>query len=209
MQDLDRALTDIKAMRSQLARGTEFRGFGPVTVALTGALALAAAFLQQRWVGNAGENLTGWALLWVGTAAISVTIIGVEMVFRARRVHSGLADDMIQAAAIQLLPAAGAGAMLTLVLWRYVPGEMWMLPGLWQLALSLGIFAACRTLPPAMNVVAFWYFGTGLVCIAFANGPHAFCPWAMGAPFATGEALAALLLAIATKPETEDEDFGN
>ena len=33
MLDLDRALTDIRAMRSQIARGTEFRGYGPAAFA--------------------------------------------------------------------------------------------------------------------------------------------------------------------------------
>ena len=39
MRDLDKALADITAIRSQMARGAEFRGYGPMTVAATGALA--------------------------------------------------------------------------------------------------------------------------------------------------------------------------
>ena len=50
MKDLDRALSDITAIRSQLARGTEFRGYGPVTVATTGLLALLAAALQALFL---------------------------------------------------------------------------------------------------------------------------------------------------------------
>ena len=46
MKDLERALSDITAIRSQLARGTEFRGYGPVTVATTGLMALLAAAMQ-------------------------------------------------------------------------------------------------------------------------------------------------------------------
>ena len=46
MKDLERALSDITAIRSQLARGTEFRGYGPVTVATTGLMALLAAVMQ-------------------------------------------------------------------------------------------------------------------------------------------------------------------
>ena len=36
MRDLDKALADITAIRSQMARGAEFRGYGPATVAATG-----------------------------------------------------------------------------------------------------------------------------------------------------------------------------
>jgi hypothetical protein len=46
MRDLDKALADITAIRSQMARGTEFRGYGPMTVAATGVLAIFAAVLQ-------------------------------------------------------------------------------------------------------------------------------------------------------------------
>jgi hypothetical protein len=143
--------------------------------------------------------------LWAGTAALCVVAIGIEMVRRARRVHSGLADEMIEAAALQLLPAAGAGLLLSLVLWRYAPAALWMLPGLWQIILALGVFSACRTLPPAMNIVAFWYLGTGLACLAYGGGAHALSPVTMGGPFAAGEALAAMLIAVTGGQEDEHE----
>jgi len=207
MQDFDRALTDIKAMRSQLARGAAFRGYGPFTVAITGVLALVAGGVQARFlpVPLAAPGL--WLALWAGTAALCVVAIGTEMVRRARRVHSGLADEMIQEAALQLLPAAGAGVMLSVVLWRYAPAALWMLPGLWQMILALGVFSACRSLPPAMHVVAFWYLGTGLACLAFGGGAQALAPVTMAAPFGIGEVLAAVLIALTgrAEPETGDE----
>ena len=43
MRDLDKALADIFAIRSQIAAGTAFRGYGPATVAATGGLALFTA----------------------------------------------------------------------------------------------------------------------------------------------------------------------
>jgi hypothetical protein len=206
MQDLDRAISDIRAMRTQMARGAAFRFYGPATVALTGVLAIAAASVQSRLLPQPLLNISGWISLWVGTAVLCVLVIGAEVVFRARREHSGLADDMIQAAAIQLLPAAGAGIMLTLVLYRYAPAALWMLPGLWQILLSLGIFSACRNLPAALNIVAFWYLGAGLACLVFGSGAHALSPWAMGLPFGIGEALAAALLLLAGRGDAEVED---
>ena len=46
MNDLNKALSDITAIRIQMARGAEFRGYGPVTVAATGLLAVIAAVIQ-------------------------------------------------------------------------------------------------------------------------------------------------------------------
>ena len=39
MANLDKALADITAIRTQMARGAEFRGYGPATVAATGCVA--------------------------------------------------------------------------------------------------------------------------------------------------------------------------
>ena len=46
MRDIDRALADITNIRSQLATGTMFRGFGPTVIAVTGLLAIATAANQ-------------------------------------------------------------------------------------------------------------------------------------------------------------------
>ena len=54
MRDLDKALADITAIRSQMARGAEFRGYGPMTVAATGVLAIFAAVLQGLWLPDQG-----------------------------------------------------------------------------------------------------------------------------------------------------------
>lgn len=40
MQDLDKALGDIRRIRRQVARSTEFRGYGPATLAGTAAIAV-------------------------------------------------------------------------------------------------------------------------------------------------------------------------
>src|SRR5262245_63838659 len=95
MTDLDKALDDIIAIRSQIARCVEFRGYGPVTVAATGALAVLAAAVQALWLPDPVSELASYLALWVMTAGLSVVLIGSEMVTRSRRIHSGLADAMI------------------------------------------------------------------------------------------------------------------
>ena len=204
MLDLDRALTDIRAMKSQLARGTEFRGYGPATFAVTGVLALMAAWTQDRWIDDPANDVLAYVGLWAATAILSAVIIGIEVVTRSRRVHSGLADEMVLAAAEQLLPAMVTGALLTFVVMRFAPQSAWMLPGLWQIVLSLGVFASCRSLPAPLFAVGVWYLATGLACLAFANGEHAFSAWAMGAPFGVGQFLTALLIHLIGVPDGED-----
>jgi hypothetical protein len=194
MRDLDRALAEISEIRCQIARDTEFRGYGPATALATGALAVAAAAAQNLWLDNPSNNILRYLGLWVATAALSVAIVGIETVLRSRRVHSGLADEMVQSAVEQLMPAGVAGVLLTVALFRYAPESLWLLPGLWQIIFSLGIFSSCHFLPRAMYAVGAWYLGSGLLCIALANGQHAFSPLAMGAPFGVGQLLVAAVL---------------
>ena len=70
MKDLDKALADITAIRSQMARGTEFRGYGPITVAATGLLAMLAAAIQALWLPDPASNPLAYLALWVATAAV-------------------------------------------------------------------------------------------------------------------------------------------
>lgn len=203
MSEYDRALEQISALRSQMARATEFRGYGPATFIVTGALAVLAAFAQSRWLPDAASHTAQWLALWIVVAAVSATVIGVEMVGRSRRLHSHLADDMIRAAVEQFLPCAVAGGAVTVVLPVFAPQSVWMLPGLWQILFGLGVFASCRFLPRAMAMVGFWYLGAGLLCLAFGGGAQAFAPWAMGAPFGVGQVLVAAVLRFAAGEQDE------
>ena len=116
-----------------------------------------------------------------------MALIGTEMVARTRRIHSGLADEMLHAANEQFIPAGVAGALLTFVLYRFAPQSLWMLPGLWQIVFSLGVFASCRSLPRAMFAAGVWYLAAGLGSLAFASGNHAFSPYAMAVPYGVGQ----------------------
>ena len=147
MTELRQALDDINAIRSQVARGTQFRGYGPVSVASSGVLALAVAAAQARWVQSSEHDLRVFLLVWISTAAVALSLSALETVFRVRRVHSGLALEMIQAAAEQFLPCIVVGLLLTVALMRVAPQDSWMLPGLWAVIFSLGVFASCRFLP--------------------------------------------------------------
>jgi hypothetical protein len=191
-RDLDRALSDILAIRSQIAAGTSFQGFGPTAMAATGGLALVTTVLQSIF-GNAGDAGTFLAA-WVATAVVAAALIGVETVARARRHHSGLADEMIYAAIENFLPAAAAGALLWLVILRFAPDAAWMIPGLWQILVGLGTFASARTLPRPVLYVAAWYFVAGMLVLILASDGHWLSPWTMGVPFIIGQfAMAAVL----------------
>ncbi|MGZ5927567.1 MAG: hypothetical protein ACXWLJ_12910 [Rhizomicrobium sp.] len=198
MRDLDKALADIFAIRSQIAAGTAFRGYGPAAVAATGGLALLTAILQFLWLddptGHPMEFLGGWA----AAALVSGGMIWTEMQARSRRHHSGLADAMVLQAVEQFLPAGAAGVLLAVMLWKFAPETLWMLPGLWQLLVSLGVFASVRSLPRTVAFAGAWYFVAGFGCLLLASQSHALSPWTMGLPFVIGQLLMAAILHFAS-----------
>jgi hypothetical protein len=198
MRDLDKALADIITIRSQIAAGTAFRGYGPATMAGTSAVALLTALLQHALLADpTGQSLT-FLIGWAVAALVSLSMIGIEMRARSRRHHSGLADAMIHQAVEQFLPAGIAGVLLAVLLWKFAPETLWMLPGLWQILTSLGVFASVRSLPRTVALAGAWYFIAGFAVLLLASTTHTLSPWTMGLPFAIGQALMAAILYFAS-----------
>ena len=140
---------EISALRLQMARSTEFRGFGP-----------GDAGGDRRTRGRCGGRAkpSGCPIRVETSAPMSACgrrpllcrswLVAAEAIRRSRKAHEGLADDMLVAAAEQFLPGRFRRRAADFVLLAYAPETLWMLPGLWQVIFSLGVFAACRNLPP-------------------------------------------------------------
>jgi len=198
MRDLDKALADIFAIRSQIAAGTAFRGYGPAAVAATGGLALATAIVQFLWLDDPTGHPLAFFAGWAAAALVSGGMIWTEMQARSHRHHSGLADAMIHQAVEQFLPAGAAGVLLAVMLWKFAPETLWLLPGLWQVLVSLGVFASVRSLPRTVAFAGAWYFVAGFATLLLASQSHALSPWTMGLPFAIGQLLMAAILHFAS-----------
>jgi hypothetical protein len=181
--DLDKALADITTIRSHLASARQFHGFGPAALAATGGLALTTTIAQAVMLDDPTAQPLTFFAGWIATAIASAGIIGFEMHGRSRRLHSDLADAMIHNAVEQFLPAGVAGAALLVLFARYMPDSLWMLPGLWQILVSLGIFASVRSLPRGVAFAGAWYLVVGLGVLMLMSADHTLSPWTMGLPF--------------------------
>lgn len=150
MRELNRALADILEIRSQIAAGTAFRGYGPATVALTGAIGISTAIAQSLWPQLFAYSAQAYIICWFVVGGICAAAIRIEMQGRSRRLHSDLANTLIGQAVEQFLPAAVAGMFLPLFLLRFAPQSLWMMPG--ALA-ATGEFRNFRfdPKPPAQN----------------------------------------------------------
>ncbi len=192
--ELREALTQISEIRLQMARTEVFRGYRAMPVAFSGLLALAAAGFQTVWIPEPALHWDRFLGLWVSAAIISLVATGTEMVIRTRLSRSPWSREITWLAVEQFLPCLAAGGLLTFVLVRYSAESLWMLPGLWQVLFSLGIFASCRLLPRATFGVGVFYLAAGLASLILAQGDAALSPWAMGLPFGVGQLLSALVL---------------
>src|SRR5688572_9398980 len=169
--ELDEALSQISQIRRTMANASVFRGYRSATAAFSALVAVAASAAQALWVEHPHWDTRGYLTVWLAAALICVGAAAAEMISRCVRSQSALQKEMALAAA-----------------------EIWLLPGLWAILFSLGVFASRRVLPKPIAIVGGYYLLAGLLCIAITDNRSAFSPWTMGLIFAPGQLLAAAIL---------------
>jgi hypothetical protein len=192
--ELREALERIAEIRQRLAEAELFRGYRSLPAALTGVLALLAGLLQPLVVGDPVQEPFAFVLLWSGVAALGLAASLAAMWLRDRALGGERSQSSPRVGLAPMLPCLLAGAGVTGMLLCHAPEAAWLLPGLWQVLYSQGLFAACRTLPRALGAVPAFYLLSGLATLGLARGPLALSPLAMALPFGFGQLLAAVLL---------------
>ena len=194
---LREALIQISEIREHMARAQVFRGYRAATTAGTAVVAVAAALAQDRWVPDPARQVLGYLLVWCTAAAVSVAIVAIEMALRCRRSGSALQRQLTGLVVDHFVPSTVAGGLLTLVIARFAPDCVWMLPGLWAVTFSLGVFASRRFLPRSIFAVGGYYLLAGLVCLTLDRSTAAaLSPWTMGIVFGAGQLLTAVVLYV-------------
>lgn len=192
--ELHQALTEIASIRRQVAAAEKFRGYRAIPVAAGALCAVVGAIVQSAIVADATHDLSTYLSLWVSVAIVAGGISVMDVWLRHRQVCS-LRSTLARLAFEQFAPCVVAGALLTAVIVRFVPEVGWMLPSLWAIVFSLGIFASFRLLPRATVVVASWYLLAGCFCLALGPERAGLLPWTMGVTFGIGQlAMACVLL---------------
>lgn len=190
MKDVDLALSEVANIRAQLAASTRFMGIAPEFNLLMGILAFVVAAVQSFQVQDDVTILAVWAVTVVASSAIAV----LEAVSRERRLHGRMAHAMLSAALQKVLPFAAAAVVISWAIFKFSIESIWMLPGLWQLLISLLGFSVLSSLPREIAWVSGWYFICGAVVLALAGQSQTLSPWMMGIPIAVGQIAVALIL---------------
>lgn len=191
---IDEALSQVRSMQWQLMRNDRYCCYRSATIAASGVLAVAAAIVQPHWVARPMEHLGRYLALWVGVAGLSIVVTGGEILARYRSSDSAHGRRQTIAAVRQFAPCVVAGALFTWGLAAFCPQQAALLPALWSVLFSLGIFASLPYLPTGSVAVALYYLAAGLVCLRWGQADQALKPWTMVVPFALGQWLTAVVL---------------
>lgn len=192
--ELNEALRQIDAIRSQVARTEVFRDYRAATVACSGVMAFVAAGVQPLLVRQPMGDLQSYLQLWIGVAAASVALVGSELTLRWLSTDSPLRRQQIARAVEQFAPCLVVGAGMTWAVVKFSSESAHLLPGLWAVVFSLGIFASIRQLPQSSLYAGIYYLAAGVACLALARDQYAFSPWTMAGTFGVGQLLTAAVL---------------
>jgi hypothetical protein len=187
-----RALDQIAEIHEHIARAEVYRDYRALPVALSGLGAVAAAAFEETLIGSDPGVAFLW--YWLAVAAIcgSIAATGVLRGYVQARTAADRRHTRIVTG--QLLPAIVAGIAVSVPLGVAGPELRGLLPGLWAILFSLGIFASRPYLPKNIGWVALFYLAAGLVVLAMAARGGPLTPWSVGIPFGLGQALAGLVL---------------
>jgi hypothetical protein len=189
--ELSDALAQITEIREHIRRTEVFRGCRWLTVGVSGVLAFAAAGIQACYVAEPERHLAQYLTIWIGAAALSVAVVGADVWYRTRATRSSVARETTRLAIEQFIPCLVAGGAVTAVITRRVSEAAWMLPGLWAVIFSLGMFATHRLLSRTVFWVGMFYLVCGVAALVDGRDGTALSPWVMGLTFGVGQLLLA------------------
>jgi hypothetical protein len=198
---VNEALGQIAEIHDHLARGEQYRGFHPIEVAASGLVGLCAAYAQPWILLFAGglwsdPSPRAFAAYWLVVAAFAGGV-GVAPAI-ANYIHREDEFDRRRTRRLagQFLPCVAAGLCVTLAVIRGGWDVDHLLPGIWILLFSLGVFAARPFLPRSIGWVGLFYLVAGALLLALARPVLDLdnLGWAVGGTFAIGQAATAFVL---------------
>jgi hypothetical protein len=201
--DLSRALADLAEIHRQMAKGEIYRGYRPLPIAASGAIGIAAAWLQRPDLGT--SDPVGFVLYWTAIAAFA-GFVGASEIIHNYVVHDdGPARRQTRRVVGQFLPSVLGGVIITASFVRLSAAGsedralLILLPGLWAICFGVGTFASRPYLPRASGIVALFYYVAGVVLLWNAR-TGTLSGWWVGGTFGVGQLLAAMVLAGSKDP---------
>jgi hypothetical protein len=187
--DATRALDQIAEIHRQIAKGEVYRGYRSLPVATSGAIGLVAAWLQPA--GLASSDPIEFVVYWAAAAAAAAFVGSIEILYNYIVKEDASGRRRTRQVTGQFLPAAAAGAAITVCFVRAGAALVPLLPGLWAICFGVAAFASRPYLPRTAGWVALFYLSAGVGLLWIAGGGATPSGWWIGAPFGAGQLLGA------------------
>jgi len=200
---IHRALSQIAEIHRHLTKTEVYRGCRSFPVALTGVFALLGGFLMP-WVVPS-QSPAAFALFWCAIAVVSFGFVMAEVARDYFRRTEETLRRTTRKVCEQFVPCIAAGTAVTAAILASDGGYVPLLPGMWAIIYSLGLFSARPYLPRAIGWVALFYLLSGVVLLLWKStgtGPMAL---RMAGTFGPGQLLAALVLYWDLERKTDEE----
>jgi len=190
--DVTRALDQIAEIHAQIAKGEVYRGYRSLPIAASGAIGVAAAWMQPVWVAH---DPIAFAVFWMAVAVAAMFVGSSEILYNYLVHDSASGRRHTREVVGQFMPSVLAGGAIAVCFCRRDPSLVPLLPGLWAICFGLGAFASRPYLPRASGWVALFYYAAGFVLLLMPRGAStALNGWWIGITFGTGQLLAAIVL---------------
>lgn len=198
-----RALDQIAEIHQHVTRADVYQDYRALPVGLSGLGAVAAAALQPAVLGP--EPGVSFLWYWMAVAAFCGAIAATGVLRGYVRARTAAERHHTRTVTGQLLPAVVAGIAVSLALGLAGPELRALLPGLWAICFSLGLFASRPYLPRNIGWVGLYYLVAGVVALAMAAASGDATPWSVGIPFGVGQVFAGIVLYWNQERRTHEE----
>jgi hypothetical protein len=192
--EMHRALSGIREMGDVLARARHSTCFRPIPIALTALMAVVASVMSPLFVESGSPMGASFVRYWIVIAGVNAMIVAIDLGHQYWRTDSELQRSKTRIAIYQFAPCIVIGAFATLCLTSTNHLYVSLLPGLWCMVVSLGMFATLYNAPPAMIFPAAYYAVVGGLYWRFNAWSCGLGPWSMGIAFGIGQAWIAVVL---------------
>ena len=160
-----RAMDNLQYIRETMERATSFTAIAGWGLVGIGVSALAATLIAARQA-----SFRNWMAVWLAEAVIALLIAGWSIDRKARAVNLPLLSGPGRKVAFSLTPPLVAGALITIVLYRW--GVTSAIPGVWLLLYGTGVITGGMFSVRAVPVMGLCFMALGAIaCLLpeFAN----------------------------------------
>jgi hypothetical protein len=185
--ELQRALSDLAEVRERLAHLQRFEGYSGAAAAVSGAVAIVAALVQQRLapLPQTADAIGTYLVIWLSCLAAALLLnYGAAAMWLLRHRAPG-ERSRFRTAALSIAPSIVLGGALSLALIDHRAYAL--LPGTWFAFYAIGLFASRGAIPTATFGITIGFAALALIFLSTPLAAASLAWWVMPIGFGVGQ----------------------